>query len=174
MPRRLQEIPRIRFVGDESLYWGSDASRGTRTWVFHHPIDSRDIFVGADIAIMRNHPLHHDNLESSFSFPSGHSSRLRPVLLEGKVLGIRRVKNGVVTFTVTDELSGGLTAVSVPASRTTISPDGGWHMKARPIWEQTGPVLRYPMRVWPHDLQRPAEHRRQFTRPNSPTFARNT
>lgn len=155
------------------MYWGTDASRGTRTWTFRRSIDVRDIFRGANISIMRN-PLHQDSLDPPSESLLNHTKQTRPVLLEGKVLGIRRVKKGVVTYTITDEISGELTEVNVPVSHTAISPDGGWNIKARPIWEQRGPVLRYPTWVWAHDLQRPRERKRRFIRVGSPTFAPNT
>lgn len=175
MLRRQPVTQRIRFVGDTSLYWESETSWGTRSWNFLHQIDSERIFVGADIAIMRNHPLHQDSLDSGFHSLSDHTShpRPRPVLVEGKVLGIRRVRKGVVTFTVAEEISGRPIEISVPASRTTISPDGGLYAGARPFWGHRGPVVRYPTWVWAHDLQRPMENRTQFMRTDSLIFAYN-
>lgn len=153
LPRMTRQQPAlrpVRFVGDESLDWQSKGSKGAPTWNFAEPIDRRKISVGADIAIMRYHPLHHESLDCF-----GDTISLGSVILQGKVLGIRRVKMGVVTFSVTDETTGGITSVSIPASYTTISEGGGWHTKAQPLRQQWGLVLRYPMHIRAHDLQAP-------------------
>lgn len=92
MPCQQQVLQRIRFVGDESLCWDGEASWGPHTWNFLQQIDSELIFISADIAIMRNHPLHQDSLDSAFQVLSGHNPHPRLVLLEGRVLGIRRVR----------------------------------------------------------------------------------
>lgn len=151
------------------MYWGTGPTKGTRTWSFHLPIDSRNIVVGADIAIIRD-PLHQNTLDPPSGLFSDHNIQSRPALLEGKVVGIRRVEEGVVTFTITDEIRGGYTEVRVPAAHTAISPDGGWYTKAIPIWKQGGLILRYPMWVEAHDLKKPVPKRREL-RADYPTLA---
>lgn len=86
--------------------------------------------------------------------------RPRTVLLKGKVLGIRNVREGMANFTVLDNTTGGLTTVCIPAKATTIDPDGGWITKAKPLRKQKGPVVYYPTRIRAHDLQTKAERMR--------------
>lgn len=173
MPHHSQTVHRIRFVGSESLDWKTNARSGTRSWIFHQAINQENIHIGVNdnIAILRNHPFHQDSLDSMSISSSDLNSNPRPkaILLEGKVLGVKSARDGMVNFIVTDNTAGGLTTLCIPAKATAISTDGGWIMKAKPLRGQKGPVVRYPTRIRAHDLKTPAARKRPGA--VSPTFA---
>lgn len=99
---------------------------------------------------MRHHPLHQDSLDSHLG---NHTTHPQVTLLAGKVLGMRRAKDGIVTFITTNRISGGLATVNIPVEFTVINADGGWYTKAIPIGNKEGSVLRYPTWISAHDLQ---------------------
>lgn len=143
MPTQPRSQQRLHFVGDETLDWVSNTKTGPRTWKYRQPIDNQKVDIGSEIAIMRYHPLHQDSLDSHLG---NRTTRPQAVLLLGKVLGVRKIKNGIVTFTTTNMINGGLTAVDIPITSTTINPDGGWLTKAIPLRSRGGLALRY--RTW--------------------------
>lgn len=165
---------RISFVGEATFDWDIDATlRGYRSWKFLQAIDSETIGVGSRISI-KSWPLHQERPHSSQNSPSTLPPPMvvatRVTLLEGKVLGVRHIKKGKVTFTIRNENFGGYTTLEAPATSTAISLKGGWLMKALPLWAPKGPVIRYPIRVSAADLKRPG---RAAERAMSPTYARN-
>lgn len=105
-----------------------------------------------EIAIMRYHPLHQDSLDSHLG---NQTTRPQAVLLVGKVLGVRRAKNGVVAFMTANLISGELTIVNVPAPFTAINPDGGQYTKAIALGNRRGPVIWYPTWIPARDFQTP-------------------
>ncbi|KZP21115.1 hypothetical protein FIBSPDRAFT_1021421 [Athelia psychrophila] len=157
MPHHSNTIQRIRFVGGEWLDWKPEAASGKRSWAFYQAIDLEGIHTGANIAIMRCHPLHQDSLDSSLTS----SIRSKATLLEGRVLGIKRVREGLITYVITDDIAGGLTTLRIPASATTVNPDGGLHTGAKMLRKHRGPALRFPTWIDAHDLQAPMARRRQ-------------
>ncbi|KZP05598.1 hypothetical protein FIBSPDRAFT_967135 [Athelia psychrophila] len=160
MPQHTKIVHRIRFVGGESLGWRSNSASGTRSWTLYQQIDMEHIHVGANITILRCHPTHQDNPDSSSGSSSSSLSHPSPhpltVLLEGKVLGIESAKRGSVIFIVKDSTAGGLTTVRVPAKATAINPKGGLTKMAKSLRKQKGPVIPYFTWLKACDLQTPA------------------
>lgn len=156
MPRQQQTVRRICFVGDES--------QGIQTCHFTQAIDPSKVYVGAEVSIM-----HQNSLNAACNMISSDSVAARPVILQGKVLSIRRVNRGVVTLTAGDECRGGLTEVGIPVAYSTIGKEGGWHTKVKPLWEQRGLMLRYLIRVWTHDLRHRAEKKSRPMRDTTST-----
>ncbi|KZP03928.1 hypothetical protein FIBSPDRAFT_891080 [Athelia psychrophila] len=152
-----QPTHHIHFVGGVSL--DSKTTSHSRSWIFYQMIDRKSIRIGAKITIMRHHPLHQDNLDPSLSNSALYA---RGILLEGEVLGVRGARDGVVTFTITDDCNRVLTTIRVPASAMTISLKGGWEAGAIAL-RKKGAIIFYPMWIWAKDLQPPAMQRRPIT-----------
>lgn len=151
MPKHTETVHHIRFVGGESF----DQKTNTRSWTLYQQIDLEDIHIGINIAILRYHPTHQNDPAQSLSNTSNHNPRSRNVILEGKILGVRSVRDGMIKFITADNSTGGLTTVRAPAKATAISPDGGWIIKAKPLRNQKGPIIRYPTWIGAYDLQTP-------------------
>lgn len=151
---------RIRFVGGVSFDQKLNTNSCSRSWTFYQAIDMDGIYVGANIAIMKYHPLHQNNLDPSLPDSTLYS---QSILLEGTVLGIRNAKEGVVTYIITDDFAKELTTICIPASATTISPRGGWVTKAKPLRNLKGPILCYPTLIWARDLRPPSAQRRPIS-----------
>lgn len=66
----------------------------------------------------------------------------------------------MIKFITADNSTGGLTTVRAPAKATAISPDGGWIIKAKPLRNQKGPIIRYPTWIGAYDLQTPVARKR--------------
>lgn len=161
---------RIRIVGGEYSDQNHNSDTHHRSWTFYQSIDMDGIHVGANIAILKYHPLHQQNLDPSLPDSTLYA---QSVLLEGTVLGIGNARAGVVTFVITDDFTRELTTIRIPARATTISPSGGWVTKAKLIRRQRGLVFRYPSLIRAQDLQPPSDQRRPVTarRTRAPRFA---
>lgn len=157
--------PRIRFVGGEHPDQKTKSDLLCRSWIFYQAIDMDGINVGANIAILKYHPLHQENLDPSLPNSTLYA---QSVLLEGTILGIRNVKAGVVTFVVTNDFAKELTTIHIPVRATTINPDGGWVTKARFFQGQKGLIFRYPSLIRSHDLRLPSAQRRPVTARRTP------
>lgn len=161
MPLAQQRRSRIRFVGLEHLNWPTDASEGTRSWSFEHPIDRERLTVGSRISILREKPPNPSALLGQHSLRIAQSPPIP--LLEGVILGLEAAAEGIVTFTITDDFAGGLSTIRAPAKYTTLARGGGWSWKAKPLalGYHRGWTLRYPTRVGADSLRRPKTERAQ-------------
>ncbi|KZP02066.1 hypothetical protein FIBSPDRAFT_970546 [Athelia psychrophila] len=174
MPLAQPTNNRVQFVALEYLHWPTGATEGTRSWGFEHTIDNRKLSVGSKISIMRERPPQASPLPRLLQLSRPSNSRRRPPspLLEGAVLGIKEVAEGIVTFTISDDFAGGLSTLRVPARATTLGTRGGVARKALSLslGQGRGWTLQYPTLVEADSLQRPKKKRAQ---PRAPllTFA---